>query len=186
MENKTTILRLQTLIKLLEHYSQKNHLTLNLIKLTEMMNISQDELDILLEIVFQFQAIFKNGLQTKSLHKVRKNNMCYLSLSDCQSSVLNTGIELSKIQCNLLSDMIFEFQYISKGKGFDIRYPSTELIKNIKELKNLHPYFFEYRGNGLVYPTELALKIGKQLEIYNRTNKSVSKITCENYTITII
>ncbi|GAH31740.1 unnamed protein product, partial [marine sediment metagenome] len=48
------------------------------------------------------------------------------------------------------------------------------------------PHFFEHRGNGLIYPSKLAVEAGKLIQSYNRSKKSISKLQIEDFIIQIV
>jgi len=95
-------------------------------------------------------------------------------------------IETARDQVKLLSDIAFYFQRVRIGKGFNLRRNGTELSRRVKELKKSHPYFFESKGNGLVYPSRLAVDAGNLILSYDRSKRSFSQLKIGDYTIKII
>ena len=75
------------------------------------------------------------------------------------------------------------FKFVNRGKGFDISEGETELLDNLKELKDTHPYLFE--GNGITYPTKLGLQLGDLIISYNKCNRHIKNLTIDNYTFTV-
>jgi len=125
------------------------------------------------------------------LCKKWRNDKYYLMLkpkSEVSSQDLSDlkEIEINQTQMNLLSDVIYYFQHIKIGKGFNIKGNKTELSKKVKQLNRSHPYFFEYRGNGLIYPSKLAVEAGKLIQSYNRSKKTISKLQIEDLIIKIV
>jgi hypothetical protein len=125
------------------------------------------------------------------LCKKWKNNKSYLILKP-RSEVKDTGVlELKEIEINrdhikLLSDITYYFQHIKIGKGFDLRRNGTDLSRKVKELKKAHPYFFESKGNGLVFPSKLAVEAGNLARSYGRSKRSFSRLEIGDYTIKIV
>ncbi|GAH75668.1 unnamed protein product, partial [marine sediment metagenome] len=107
--------------------------------------------------------------------------------SEVKKSITNEPkeIEIEQGQVRVLNDIVYYFLHVKIGKGFDINQNSTELSKKVKELKRAHPYFFEYRGNGLIYPSKLAIETGKAISFYNRSKKLITKLEVEDYLIQI-
>ncbi|MFX1268896.1 MAG: hypothetical protein ACFFAK_13125, partial [Promethearchaeota archaeon] len=144
----------------------------------------------LLNLIFQFQELFHFKLDGYILYKKRKNTNLYLALK--KKSLIKDGdnlevneINLTKAESNLLSDIIFYFQHIKIGRGFDVLYNNSELIQKVKRLKGTHPYFFEHRGNGLIYPTKLAVDLGVQILSYQRGNKPIKELILNDNKILI-
>jgi hypothetical protein len=65
------------------------------------------------------------------------------------------------------------------------RYNST-LTQKVKKLRKLHPYFFENRGNGSIYPSELAIQLGKILSVYKKGNRKIQDAQIEGYQIKVV
>jgi hypothetical protein len=185
MDSGIALHYLKKVLTALERLSSSAHSYLNLNKLAIALSLSPVEMGELVEFILQLQKFFSAIPPRMRLSKVRKNNAWYLTFNPQTESLDCTELQLSIADCNALNDLIHYFKHVSKGKGFDIRFPSTNFLLKIKKLKKVHPYFFESRGNGLFYPTSLALSLGDVLERYNRTNRTVSTIFCENHKVII-
>ncbi|MFX0008876.1 MAG: hypothetical protein ACFE9R_01065 [Candidatus Hermodarchaeota archaeon] len=183
METGISISQIQTWLNLLKQFIDKGHSSLNTDKVADVLHLTANGMVELLELTFEWQKIFHSILPGNSFIKVRKNNTWYLILSP--RLLYHTEIQISNEEINILNDIIYYFQHIAKGKGFNTRYTTTELLKKLKNLYKIHPYFFERRGNGLIYPSSLALSVGSTLEKYNRTNKDINCISVEEYLIRI-
>lgn len=181
---------LNHIIEILEKFQEHPNSNFNFSKLAKYFKLKPNEAEKLLDIVFQFQKIFNSKLNGYVLTKKRKDNTIYLNLID-KSKVYDYNqlesheIQLSKQQTSLLSDIIYYFQHIKIGKGFDIRYNDSELIRNVKFLSKAHPYLFEHRNNGLIYPSRLAISIGDQILSCNRGNKPPTELAIDEYVIKI-
>ncbi len=186
MEANASMLQLYKILDLLEQFCRKKNQNISLIKLANALNLSSGELDLLIEVIFRFQSIFKNFPQKQILSKIWRKGECYLTLTNKNGNSFSTEIRVTKEDLHLLSDVAYYFCHVNIGQGFSIKFVPTDLLKKIKLLQKKHPYFFEYRGNGLVYPSELALKLGKILETYNRANRSIITVSCGEYIVKII
>ena len=83
----------------------------------------------------------------------------------------------------LISDIIYIFQHVKRGKAFNLNTSDSELIRNLKIMHEAHPYLFNQGGNGLIYPTTLALKLGKLIHSYKKSNKKIKNLVVDNITI---
>ena len=191
MTQSAIINRLNQVLLALERFQvRKNHL-FSLDKLAEYLNLSASELDDVLKLIFRFQQLFSSAFEGFVLCKKWKNNKTYLVLKP-KSEVKDTGVlELKEIEINrehvkLLSDIAYYFQHIKIGKGFDLRRNGTELSRKVKELKKAHPYFFGSKGNGLVYPSKLAVEAGNLARSYGRSKRSFTRVEIGDYTIKIV
>lgn len=182
---------LYQIIEILKKFQDHPNSYFNYSKLIHCLKINPKEGKELLDIIFQFQEIFHSILKESILIQKSKNNTLYLTLAD-RSELFDYKtleiheIQLNKEQTNLLSDIIYYFQHVKIGKGFNIRYNTSVLIQSVKNLQKIHPYFFEHRGNGLIYPTQLAVTLGNQIRSHNRGNRPLTKLTIDNYIIKFI
>jgi hypothetical protein len=125
------------------------------------------------------------------LRKKWRDDKCYLILKP-KSEVSNQDlfdmkeVEINQTQMNLLSDVIYYFQHVKIGKGFNVNRNTTELSKKVKQFNRSHPFFFEHRGNGLIYPSKLAVEAGMLIQSYNRSKKIISKMQIEDFIIQIV
>jgi len=144
----------------------------------------------MLELVFRFQNLFNSVFSNFILCRKWRNDKSYLVLkskSEVSSQDLSNlkEVEISQTQVHLLSDIIYYFQHVKIGKGFNVNRNNTELSKKVKQLNRSHSYFFEHRGNGLIYPSKLAVKAGNLIQSYNRSKKTISKLQIEDIIIQI-
>jgi hypothetical protein len=183
--------QLYQVISALEKFQTREKSTIRLDKLATFLQIPEEDLNEILELVFRFQNLFNLVFEDYYLFKKWKNNKTYLVLK-LKSEVKNLNntkpkeIEINQDQVKVLNDIVYYFQHISIGKGFDVKQPTTEFSKKIKELKKIHPYFFEYRGNGLVYPSKLAIEAGKLISFHNKSKKVITKLEVEKYLIQLV
>ena len=191
MAQSVKIKQLNQILSALEMFQVRKNSLFNLDKLAEYLKLSASELDAVLEVIFRFQKLFDYVFEGYILCKKWKNNKTYLILK--QKSKVKDGsvlelkeIEIDRDQVKLLSDIVYFFQRVKIGKGFDLKRNGTELSRKVKELKKAHPYFFESKGNGLVYPSKLAVDAGNLILSYDRSKKAVSKLQIGEYFVKIV
>jgi len=185
------IKRLNQVLLALEKFKVRKNYLFSLDKLAEYLKLSASELEDILKLIFRFQKLFSSDFEGYFLCKKWKNNKTYLILKPKfevkDGSVLEPKeIEIARDQVKLLSDIAYFFQRVKIGKGFDLKRNGTELSRKVKDLKKSHPYFFESKGNGLVYPSELAVDAGNLILSYDRSKRSFSRLKIGDYTIKII
>lgn len=183
--------QIHKIISALEQFQSRKDNLFSLDKLATHLNLSERGLEEALELVFRFQVLFSSMLKGFILVKKWKNEKAYLVLKS-KREVTNAGlmelkeIEINKDQAKLLNDLSYYFQHIKIGKGFNVKSSGTELSQKIKRFNRSHPYFFEHRGNGLIYPSKIAVEAGNLIRSYNKSKKTVSKLEVENYLILFV
>jgi len=190
MAQSVKIKQLNQIISALEKFQVRKNSLFSLDKLAEYLKLSASELDAVLEVIFRFQKLFDYVFKGYILCKKWKNDKTYLILKPKSEVKDGSILELKEIEINrdqvkLLSDIVYFFQRVKIGKGFDVKRNGTELSRKVKELKKAHPYFFESKGNGLVYPSELAVNAGNLILSYDRSKKLVSKLQVGEYIVKI-
>ncbi|MCK4381920.1 MAG: hypothetical protein KAW66_01370 [Candidatus Lokiarchaeota archaeon] len=190
MAQSVIIKQLHQVISSLEKFQTRKNSMFSLEKLAAYLQLSVGELDEILELIFRFQMLFNSAFEDYFLFKKWKNNKNYLVLklkSEVKKPIANEPkeIEIDQEQARVLNDIVYYFLHVKIGKGFDIKQNNTELSKKVRELKRSHPYFFEYRGNGLIYPSKLAVETGKLISFYNKSKKLITKLEIEDYLIQI-
>jgi len=183
--------QLHKIVSALERFQTRKNSLFSLNKLANYLNLSERDLEEMIELVLRFQNLFNSVLSDFILCKKWRNDKSYLILkpkSDVAYQNLSDlkEVEINKTQMNLLSDVIYYFQHVKIGKGFNIYRNKTELSKKVKQLYRSHSYFFEHRGNGLIYPSKLAVEAGKLIQSYNRSKKTISKLQIEDFIIQIV
>lgn len=191
MAQSVKIKQLNQLISALEKFQTRKSSKFSLEKLTTYLHLSEEELNETLKLVFRFQKLFSSVFEDFYLFEKSINNKTFLVLK-LKSEVNNhitdepKEIELSQQQVKVLNDIVYYFQHIKIGKGFDIKQNNTELSRKVGKLKRSHPYFFEYRGNGLIYPSKFAVETGKLISFHNKSKKEIKTLTVEDYLIQIV
>ena len=168
-----------------DHYDKK----FNFSKLAQLLNIPNSEVDKIIYLLLNFQEKFENVFKKYQLQKYRADNHVYLITEkkhEYETTAVPDTIEISPSHIALLNDIIYVFKHIKRGKGFDLVRNGSELLGKVKKLKEIHPYLFESNGTGMVYPSKLGLKLGEVIISYNKSNKTLEKITIDNHTITVM
>jgi len=191
MAQSTKIKQLHQIVSALERFQTRKNSLFSLDKLAKHLDLSERDLEEALELLFRFQNLFNSVISGFLLCKKWRNDKYYLILKPksnvvCQNLSNLTEVEINQTQVNLLSDIIYYFQHIKIGKGFKVIRNSTELSKKVKQLNRSHPYFFEHRGNGLIYPSKLGVEVGRLIQSYNRSKKIISKIETEDLIFQIV
>jgi len=191
MTQSAKIKQLNQVLLALEKFQVRKNYLFSLDKLTEYLKLSTSELEEVLQLIFRFQQLFSSAFEGYFLCKKWKNDKFYLKLAP-KSEVKDVSVlelkevEIDRDQVKLLSDIAYYFQRVKIGKGFDLRRNGTELSRKVKELKKSHPYFFESKGNGMVYPSKLAVDAGNLILSYDRSKKAVSKLQIGEFVVKIV
>jgi hypothetical protein len=181
---KDTVKILHQIIEVLDKFSDDYDKRLNFEKLASHLNLSSSKADDLLSVIIHFQELFTQTLTGYVLQKKIVNNQLYVVTK--KNQILNhipKKVIMNKIQLNLLSDVIYLFKFVKKGKGFDVAANGTDLLRNIKDLCDYYPFLFQQQ-NGCLYPSEFGLQLGELLLSYKKSNKQINLLQlddCEVY-----
>lgn len=191
MVQNDKIKQLHQIISALEQFQRKKSSLFSLSKLANYFNLSERDLEEVLELVFRFQALFSSILEDYILVKKWKNQNTYLTLKPKgEVKYINLmepkEIEIDNDQVKVLIDVVYYFQHVKIGKGFNIKSSGTQLCKKVKQFNRSHPYFFERKGNGLLYPSKLAVEAGNLISSYHKNKKTISRLEIEDYLIQIV
>ncbi|MFX0058446.1 MAG: hypothetical protein ACFE85_10950 [Candidatus Hodarchaeota archaeon] len=181
--------KLGYIINALDQFPEKHNSLFNVSKLALMLQLSKEQIDQILKIIFKLQTQLTTIFKEYRIQKVWKNGIIYLTLIPKERFKNNSRflkeISFTTLHSNLLNDIIYYFEHVKIGKGFNVHKNGTELSQKVKELNNAHPYLFESRGNGLIYPSKLAIEIGRQFHSYNKSNREISQLQIEDYNIIV-
>jgi len=162
----------------------------NFSELVRRLNIPNTEVDEFIYLLLNFQEKFEKVFLTYRLKKKIENGTIYLTVEKREIDSIPIKppeiIAFSPFQIQLLNDIIYSFRHVKRGKGFDIAKNGTELSSNLKQLRSEHPYLFEIKSNGLIYPSLFGLKLGNLIISYNKGNRELTKITIENTKIVVV
>jgi len=172
-------------VKILEKFVGNYKKRLNFTKLSHLLHLTPTEVDEIITLIMSFQELFSTTFNKYSIKKEIKDNQIFLITEPKKTfHYIPNKIKLSSEDCNLLNDIIYMFKFVKRGNGFDVKANGTELLSNIKELWNYHPYFFEEHENGL-YPSEFGLKLGELILSYKKSGKNIEIITLDNHFIQV-
>lgn len=155
---------------------------LNFSKLIKFLKLEDVDKDELIYLILRFQEQFTQIFKDHTLSRKIISGQTYLvpekKLHDYKEKILliPDTVRVCNKDSRTLSDVIYYFKYVHRGKGFDLEESSTDLIKNIKLLRHEHPYFFVKNGNTLIYPSQIALELGSMIQAYNKSNKLLKTI----------
>jgi len=183
--------KINQIIDALGEFEGKFDKKFNLSKLAQYLSLNEIELDSLTNIILKmqekFEIVFKNHRIIKKVIKTQT----YFTLERKEREIIIEDIKIpdeihiAKTHLNQLCDIIYLFQYIQKGKGFNLGTNNTELLTNLNKLQKKHPYFFMSNSNNVVYPSELGLALGNLIRSYNKSNKEVKSIEINKHIIII-
>jgi len=186
-KSKKFVSVINRVVTILEKFTNNYEKRLNFTKLAHLLNLNPSEVDEIITLILTFQEIFTSTFTTYIVKKKIVDNQIFLITEPKKSSqyIIPKKIKLSSDNFNLLSDIIYMFKFVKRGKGFDVKVNGNELLSNIKELWNYYPYFFEVNENGLMYPSEFGLKLGELILSYNKSGKAIESIPLDNHIIMV-
>jgi len=174
--------KINQIINALGEFEGKFDKKFNLSKLAQYLKLNELELNYITNIILNFQEKFDSIFKNYRLIKRVINRQTYFTLEKRDGITPDPYIETpQEIHINLnhlnqLCDIIYLFQYIQKGKGFNLKTNNTEFINNLTKMKDKHPYFFLREKNNVIYPSELGIELGNLIRSYNKSNQQVKKI----------
>jgi len=164
----------------------------NISELSKYLKIPNADINDLISLILNFQEKYETVFNNYHLKKKIMNNKVYLIAERNSEQQLDSAenvpktpniITMKRDHAKLLSDITYIFQYVKRGKAFDLNSSDSTLLKNLKIMKDTHPYLFYYNGNGLIYPSEIGLQLGNLIHSYNKSNKKIKNLVIENTTI---
>ena len=185
LDEKKVLNTLNNILKALEAFEGNYHKKLNYEKLSEYLKLSTPNANNILTLVLKFQKIFKTTFKHHQLQRKIVNGAIYLIADkDDKTPLIPKQIHITPSSAQLLSDVTYTFKHINRGKGFNLKFTNTELLKNIKTLKATYPYLFMENGNNLTYPSEMGLLLGETILSYSKIHKKLTEIKLNNSLIT--
>jgi hypothetical protein len=178
---------LTRIVKILDKFTDNYEKRLNFTKLSSYLKLNPSEVDEIITLILTFQELFTRTFNTHIVKKKIIDTQIFLTTEPKLSkNFIPIKIKLSSGELNLLSDIIYMFKHVKRGKGFDVKTNGTELLSNIKELWNYHPYFFEVHENGLMYPSEFGLKLGELILSYKKSGKIMESMLLDDHKIMVV
>ncbi|MFW9821609.1 MAG: hypothetical protein ACFFE4_01655 [Candidatus Thorarchaeota archaeon] len=173
---------IEVLYRFSDHYEKK----LNFGTLAAALRFNTTDVDDAIEIIMNFQYLFKTVFRDFHLKKrIEDNNIYLVTEPSSQLKQVPTKILMTQTHVKLLNDLIYVFKFLNRGRGFDTDSNNTELLQNVKELGDYYPYFFK-KEDGKLYPTQLGLKLGELFLSYKKTNKPIKILELDNHLIRVI
>jgi len=190
MDNETqfsAILQgLKNLILTLKKFQQHPNKSFNFSNLEDQWGMTSENGDSLMDLILQFQDLFFHSFAGYQLEKKWMNGKKYLTFwprNEIVSGGETKEVWMSQEDVNDVSDIVIYFQEVKIGKGFNIKIANSHLSKKIVRLYKSHPYFFHSKGNCLLYPSPLAIRLGTEISMLKKTNRSLSHLTVDDYEI---
>ena len=161
----------------------------NISELSKYLVIPKGDIDSLITVILNFQEKYETVFKNYHLKKRIVNNKFYVTAerkaedpfnAPTNDSTIPNEVTLTRDHAKLLSDMIYIFQHVKRGKAFNLNSSDSALLKNLKVMNGTHPYLFYCNGNGLIYPTELGLQLGNLIHSYNKSNKKIKNLVIED------
>ncbi len=169
------------ILDILKDFEDNYEKKLNFTKLINLFNIPEVYTDELASFLVKIHNIFGNVLKNYNLKKRRENNIVYL-ITEKQ---IPHEIIFTLTQIKLFNDLIYTFRRVKRGKGFDLSKNGTELLSNLRSLESEHPYLFDKKDNGLIYPSPFGMKLGDLIISYNNGNKEIKELTIDEYKVVV-
>jgi hypothetical protein len=170
--------KIQKIMDILEEFRNNYSKRLNFSKIAKLLDLSPAEGEKIISILLQSQDLFTHIFQNHQLNKFVENNQVYLTTTP---TYLKRYHVLTSTQIGLMNDIVYTFKNVKRGQGFAVEANSSILLKKIKKLQIQHPYLFDKRGNGLIYPSKIGLRLGEFILSCTRNNKEIKKIPIDNY-----
>jgi len=175
--------KLHQILSALGEFKNRYHKKLNFSKLVDFLKLDDADKDELIYLILRFQKQFDEVFKDHILEKKIIGGHTYLVSEKKPHTykekilLIPNTVRLDNKDSKILSDVIYLFKFVRRGKGFDLEESTTDLVKNVKLLKQEHPYFFIKNGNNLVYPSQIAVELGNMIQAYNKSNKLLKTIT---------
>ncbi|MFX1273637.1 MAG: hypothetical protein ACFFAT_01225 [Promethearchaeota archaeon] len=157
----------------LKSFEGKYDKKLNFSKLARYFRLNERDADYLAEFIVKFQEEFKDFSKIFCKYKLNKkyeNGKIYVT-AEIKDDVVPKTIHLEQEHANWLSDLIYSFQHVKKGKGFDLSNKNVDIVRKIRLLMKSHPYLFYKNGGDLVYPSRLGSELGNAILSCKKLNK---------------
>ena len=173
-------------LTILEGFKQNLNKRFNFSKLGLYLRLEPSEVEQIISLILTFQDLFDNVFKTYTIKKKIVNNQIYLITEPHRAlqCLIPSKIRITKQHLNLLNDIIYFFKFVQRGKGFDVKGNGSDLLKNVRELFEYYPCFFQEK-NGLLYPSELGLELGELIISFKKNSKHLKKLQVKEHTIIV-
>ncbi len=147
----------------------------NLNALSEKLGLTKNEL-IFLFTIFIYACDYSNKY-LNAMNIEILNNSIYFTYSENYIKKISLSIR----DYEDLSDIIYLFKNIRKGKGFEINSNSNiPVIAKIRGLYKQYPFMFK-KLNGYIFPSEIGYKLGIAALSFKRINQIPKTLDVLNY-----
>ena len=185
--DKRTLDLLGQLVIALKYFEGKYNKRLNFSKFAHYLGLNEIDAHLIAQFIIEYQDEFKEFSRIFKKHFLSKKwegETLYLITKE-ENNIIPQKITLTREHAGWISDLIYAFQHVKKGKGFNLNNKDADVVKKICLLMNLHPYFFFKNGNNMVYPSKLGSEVGNCLLSYKKLNKYFESLTIEEFRIEI-
>ena len=156
---------------------------LNFSKLMDYLNVPKTESDGIVLLILKFQHLFRDlQFQVKKID----GKYYFLPNESIETAKDKIKIMFRKEQVAILCDAVYVFQQLNKGKGFNLHAKRDKFSRDIEALREDHPYFFETRGNGFIFVSEMGIEVGNLCLSHLKNKKEVANFTYKNYQFKVI
>ncbi len=186
--SKDFVNMLNYVLEALEGFRDNYTKKFNFSKLIEHLKVPKSEIDNFIYLILNFQEKFNGVFKHHVLKKKMDNGTIYLITEKKKNSVIHIPeiINIKQSDLPILSDIIYLFKFVKRGKGFNSNSNGTDLLRNLKKLQQQYPYLFEVKDNGLIYPSDLGLKFGELILSFSKNNKEITEAKMDNYSFRVI
>jgi len=175
------------IINILNQFQDKYSKKFNFSKLVQYLNIPESESYEFLNLIFSFQNLFEGTFKKYQIRSKKEGSIIYLIAERKEEYLTPTNVQLSNRHAEFFNDLIYTFKSINRGKGFDIKNTNdVEFLNNIEEIRSKHPYLFQSKGNGLIYPSKVGLDLGNLIISYNKSNQKVETFKVDDYIFEVV
>jgi hypothetical protein len=109
------------------------------------------------------------------------NGNVYLITEEKVKKISKKVIHLKKEDQKVISDIIYVYKFLTKGKGISFQHDKSSFIQNVRKLYSDHPYLFRSNRENLLFPSDIGLKVGEIIHSHYKCNKTVEKIELDEY-----
>ena len=186
--------------KALEEFDGRFDKKFNLTKLSGYLKINKMELKDVMSLILEFQEMFETIFGNHRIKEKKINGRLYFVLDKKNSKALLEKSVKRKVQkekkvdvpitikldiesATCLSDFTYFFQFVSKGRGIDLKKSSNGFVKDLVKIYEKHPFLFIKNGGGLIYPSEVCTELGNQILAYKKSNKKLIETKINNHII---
>ncbi len=202
--DSTDIFILLKIAKALQAFRNRNkaHMRLNLTKLFSLLKVSPADRTKYIRLIFEFQELFRYCIPGYVFEKSSNDgDLClklraYKDATSSEGSLErgddittynsdNTVLKISKEDILLLNDIIYIFQHVRRGKGFDPLGSRSKLERTVRRFYGDYPPLIMVGEDGSLYPSRLGLELGGKIHAYLKTNRLPSEISVRGWRIII-